>query len=276
MEEEAVCGRWLVSAEELSDGGCGLRTDHQASKPCRGQCVEGWMLQEPVSRLCSGAACGNLAAAACGGCWEVFSSRPVLKCSLFLYTVHPRVLSREHVVQVSRDGLVQWIEARCSRSGDLNGHVVGRGHVLAGWLSGPAFNFHLVDKPWVDVNGLSELFRALRVPILQMLRVHCWTCVLPAAIWLFGRAGQGMGPAMLLTSFFLASVPRLLAICAEPTVRGGVQHTAVCAWHITPRVGVVHARGYVHVVTRSMQDLSACCEVLGNCMLSSLKLKHCS
>lgn len=160
--------------------------------------------------------------------------------------------------------------------GTPNGYVIGRGHVLAGWLSGPAFNFHLVDKPRVDMNGLSELFRALRVPILQMLHMHCWTCVLPAAIRLFGRARQGMGPAMLLTSVFLASVPRLLAICAEPTVRGGVQHTAVCAWHITPRVGVVRARGYVHVVSRSMQDFSACCKVLVNCMLSSLTLKHCS
>ena len=36
------------------------------------------MLQEPVSRLCSGAAVGTWQAA-CGGRWEVFSSRPVLK-----------------------------------------------------------------------------------------------------------------------------------------------------------------------------------------------------
>ena len=136
--------------------------------------------------------------------------------------------------------------------------------------------FVLVDKPWVDVNGLSESFRARCVPILQMLRVHCWTCVLPAAIRLFGRAGQGIGPAMLVTFFFIASVPRLLAICAEPTVREGVQHTAVCAWHITPRDGAVRACGYVHVVMRSMQGFSACCEVPVNCMLSPLTLKHCS
>ena len=96
--------------------------------------------------------------------------------------------------------------------------------------------FYVVDNPlgrreWIIRVVSSSLCSdtANVACALLDLRIACSN----KAVWQ-GRAGHGA--CHVLTSFFIASVSRLLAICAEPTVRGGVQHTAVCAWHITPRV----------------------------------------